>query len=704
MIKRIAFLMTLVLTAVLVNAIPVRLGNWKKIPLVDGTFVQAQLKGDESLHYWESADGVRYVKSENAETYERIDASELQSKVRMRRSHQRAKAPHLAQAKQRKSIYQGKKKALMILMEFSDRSFVAGHNVSTFSRVANEIGYSEYPFEGSVKDYFLAQSNGQFELDFDVVGPVKVSQKSSYYAGRDGLERVTDMIREATLLAEDLVNFADYDWDGDGEVEQIYVLYAGKGQHDGGGSSSVWPHEWSMTEDGESKIQVDGVWVDTYSCGCELDGENKLAGIGLLCHEYSHCMGIMDMYDTNDDGYFGMDCWDIMDYGCYNGDGYRPCGYTSYEKWVCGWLDPIELKSDTMITEMKALSDHGDAYIIYNDNCKDEYYLLENRQPIGWDDSLDGAGLLVLHVDYDETIWINNVINTIGSFRMVDGYTDNFSNDHQRLTIFHADNRMGSSVFDLAGDTYPYGTRDSLTTHSVPAAKVYNVNTDGLYNLNKGLRNITQNDDGTISFNFVLLPSETEQDTIPVGGNIFAETFDLCKGTGGNDGQFSGQVASSTFLPDNEGWDSSKCYGGDQCAKFGNSSVVGVVYSPPFYLNGNAILTFKAAAFGKDGNGLDIYIDDSFVDVVSMSNTEWTTYQYEISGNGITKIGFIPDKRFFLDEVYVIKSTDTGIHDVEMNQGNHDRRVYSLDGQCLGTSFNSLPHGIYIYQGKKFVK
>ncbi|MBP5711836.1 MAG: hypothetical protein J6W77_02385 [Prevotella sp.] len=115
-------------------------------------------------------------------------------------------------------------------------------------------------------------------------------------------------------------------------------------------------------------------------------------------------------------------------------------------------------------------------------------------------------------------------------------------------------------------------------------------------------------------------------------------------------------------------------------------------------------MTFKAAAFGKDGNGLDIYLGDKLVDAVSMSNTEWTTYQYEISGNGITKISFIPDKRFFLDEVYVIKSADTGIHDMEMSQRNHDNRVYSLDGQCLGTSFNALPHGIYIYQGKKIVK
>ena len=701
--KRIVFLLFLAMTMLCVHAIPVRLGNWKKLQLVDGSFVQAQLKGDEYLHYWETAGGVRYVPTDN-DRYEVLSANELPNKMRLRKANKRMVKLHQARAAKQASIYHGKKKGLIILAEFNDNYFADEHVPSVFSKVVNEIGYSEYPFKGSVKDYFLAQSNGAFELDFDVVGPVKLSRNSSYYAGKDGMERATDMIREATLLADDLVNYADYDWDGDGEVEQIYVLYAGKGQHDGGGKNTVWPHEWSMEENYESKIPVDGVFVNTYSCGCELDGENKLAGIGLLCHEYSHCMGIMDMYDTNDDGNFGMYNWDIMDYGCYNGDGYLPCGYTSYEKWLCGWLTPIELTSDTTITDMQALSNGGDAYILYNDNHKDEYYLLENRQKKGWDASLDGNGLLVIHVDYDELIWYNNVINTTGTFRRIDGYSQNFTNDHQRLTIFHADNRAGIGFTDSASDPYPYGSRDSLTIHSVPAATVYNVNTDGTYNMNKGLKNIKRHADGTISFDFFLQHEIIQEDTIPSGEIVFTETFDQCNGTGGNDGIFWGQVASSTFVPDNEGWASEKKYGGQQCAKFGNSSISGIVDSPSFILQGDAVLMFKAAAFGNDGNSLDVYVGDKMIASVIMSNTKWTTYRFDISSEGFTYLSFVPDKRFFLDEVYVIKNVESGIVETEANPKRLDSRIFRLDGRCVGTDWNSLPHGIYIYGGKKVVK
>lgn len=701
--KRIVFLLILAMTLLYAHAIPVRLGNWKKLQLVDGTFVQAQLKGDEYLHYWESADGVRYVPSEN-DRYEVISTNDLPSRMRLRKANKRVAKLYQARAAKQASIYQGKKKGLIILAEFNDNYFAEEHVPSVFSKVVNEIGYSEYPFKGSVKDYFLAQSNGAFELDFDVVGPVKLSRNSSYYAGKDGMERATDMIREATLLADDLVNYADYDWDGDGEVEQIYVLYAGKGQHDGGGKGTVWPHEWSMIENYESMIGVDGVYVNTYSCGCELDGENKLAGIGLLCHEYSHCLGIMDMYDTNNDGNFGMYNWDIMDYGCYNGDGYLPCGYTSYEKWLCGWITPIELTSDTTITDMQALSNGGDAYIIYNDNHKDEYYLVENRQRTGWDASLDGSGLLVIHVDYDDLIWYNNVINTTGTFRRIDGYSQNFSNDHQRLTIFHADNRQGYGFTDSASDPYPYGNRDSLTIHSVPAATVYNVNTDGSYNMNKGLKNMKRHGDGTMSFDFFLQHETIQEDTIPSGDYWFVETFDQCHGTGGNDGIFSGNVATSTFLADNEGWASEKKYGGDRCAKFGNSSTTGIVDSPYFTLQGDAILSFKAAAFGSDGNTLDVYLGDKMIANVTMSNTKWTSYLFNISGKGSTYLSFVPDKRFFLDDVYVIKNVESGIVEMEANPTRTDLRIFGIDGRYLGTDWNSLPHGIYICGGKKRMK
>ena len=679
-------------------AVPVRPGQWKTITLADGQTVNVQFKGDERLHFWEDFEGGRYV--ENNGMFVKTDLETLRSKMAMRRRVAPSPTRRLLPSREkRNTAFIGKKKGLVILVQFPNVSFASRHDASLFSRITNEVGYSEGNFKGSIKDYFLAQSGGAFELDFDVVGPVTASQNTKYYAGSDGTDNVTELLREVCDLVKDQVDFADYDWDGDGEVEQVYILFAGKGQHDGGGSSSIYPHEWSLAESGEGLFKVDNVYVNTYACGSELDGNNKVVGIGLMCHEFSHCLGIMDMYDTDTYGSnFGMDSWDLMDYGCYNGDGYQPSGYTSYEKWICGWLEPIELKEDTSIGNMKALSEGGDAYVIYNDNHPDEYYLLENRQLTGWDASNYGEGLLVIHVDYDALIWENNVINTTGSFKKSWGYTADFTNDHQRLTIFHADNNTLTTERGLAGDPYPYNSKNALTSTTTPAATLYHANVDGSKYMNKDVKNITQNADGTISFDFALASA-------PELGDVwFYESFDQCNGTGGNDGRFSGSVASSTFRPDNEGWTNSKKYGGDRCAKFGTSDSNGFTDSPPFYMDGDGILTFKAASFGKDGKTLDVRINDDLIDVVTLSNTEWTDFSFEVSGKGETILSFIPDKRFFLDEVKVVKNTQTGIVELSMDRRWNDTSIYGLDGKNVGSDWHSLPKGIYIHQGRKVVK
>lgn len=134
-------------------------------------------------------------------------------------------------------------------------------------------------------------------------------------------------------------------------------------------------------------------------------------GIGAACHEFSHCMGLPDIYDTEYGGGYGMGNWDVMSSGSYGGDGYNPVGYNSYEKWVSGWLQPTELKSPQYVTGMKALNAAPEAYVIYNEKTPTEYYLLENRQQVGTDSELPAHGLLVLHVDYDKSAWENNTLN-----------------------------------------------------------------------------------------------------------------------------------------------------------------------------------------------------------------------------------------------------------------------------------------------------
>lgn len=179
-----------------------------------------------------------------------------------------------------------------------------------------------------MSDYFSAQSNGLFNLSFDVVGPVRMSKNSTYYGGtsKNGDdEPVDELVKEACRKVDDQVNFANYDWSGNGEVDQVFILYAGKGQADGGANNTIWPHEyWLSAYPGGSHITLDGKKIDTYACSSELNGQNGLSGIGTICHEFSHCLGLPDWYDVYYSGNFGMCDFSLMDMGSYLGDGMTP--------------------------------------------------------------------------------------------------------------------------------------------------------------------------------------------------------------------------------------------------------------------------------------------------------------------------------------------------------------------------------------------
>ena len=287
------------------------------------------------------------------------------------------------------------------------------------------------------------------------------------------------------------VNFADYDWDGDGEADQVYLIYAGYGEAANSNTlaNTIWQHEWNLEEAGYS-LTIDGVRINTYGCSSELNGDSggSMDGIGTACHEFSHCLGIPDLYDTSGNGNYGMDEWDLMDYGSYAGDGYRPVGYNSYERWVSGWLQPTELSSPCFVKDMKALSESPEAYIVYNDAHPTEYYLLENRQGTGNDEEIPSSGMLVIHVDYDYNAWETNTINN--------------RSYHQRFTIIPADNQRTSAT--NFADTYPGTMRNtSLTDTSTPAAALYNANKDGRKFMGKPITEISESLQGLVSFTFM---------------------------------------------------------------------------------------------------------------------------------------------------------------------------------------------------------
>ena len=516
----------------------------------DGRILKLVLNGDEHFHFYSTLDGIPVMRSaQGSYYYAEIKGEELcSSKLLAHNADERndeelnfveklkanvnktisqrwrlAKEAHLTQNKKRANkrinlsrLYKGQKNGLVILVNFQNQAMLPS-TPSEIERMFNQIGYNENDHYGSVQDYFFTQSYGQFNLSFDIAGPITVSQPYGYY-GSNKKQSENDrysgqMIIEACQLVDDQVDFSKYDWDGDGEVEQIFVVYAGYGEATGGESSTIWPHEYSLTGcknsgDGDGPITLDGVIIDTYACSNELYGASgtDLMGIGAACHEFSHCLGLPDLYDTDYSGAFGMSYFDIMDAGGHNGPkgrGERPYGYSAFERWYVGWLELEEITSTHEIDYLIDLQDSPMAYILRNDNNENEYYIIENHQNKGWyqyvNKSAECHGLMITHIDYNPTAWNLNIVNP--------------SLEHQHMSIIPADGDYGfnfgkryyPSSTDLEGDLFPGSKNITALTndsHKDVGGTLFTPNTDGTYNMNKAITDIKENN-GIISFNVI---------------------------------------------------------------------------------------------------------------------------------------------------------------------------------------------------------
>lgn len=706
--KRILLSISAVLAALAIQAMPVKPGIWRNITLADGSVVRAELVGDEHLTYWRTADGACYRQAPAADVFSKVALSALQNeydavvaqKAAREKAIQESARTSMPVKKAEGSKFQGKKKCLVILANFADTKFKPEHTLDLYKQIINGENYSDETlgFKGSVRDYFKAQSGGQFEIDFDVVGPVDLPKGYAGYgkndaSGRDQTALVYPMVEDAVNLAKDMVtDWKQYDWDGDGLVEEVFVLYAGHGQATYPQDPDlVWPHKSAI----DPLTVADGVKVSVYACSCELGATEAIDGIGAFCHEFSHCMGLKDHYDINGRGY-GTGFWDIMCFGCYNGNSFLPAEYNSYEKMFCGWKEPIVLNAEPQKIEgMKALAAGGDTYIFYNDGNENEYYMLENRQKTGWDAALPGEGLIVLHVDYSKGAWEENQVN--------------YNAARQRMTVIPADNTLGSTDEDKAGDAWPYQGNNSLTNYSRPACTVYNANTDGTGYMNKYLLNITQNADGTISFEYTT-KSATKQDK-PEGALLY-ETFDNCSGIGGNDGIWDGDnVGLADFFPDNDGWSGTPKTGANKCALLGNATRKANAVTPSFKISEPVVISFLAAPYtGSSDNKLTLaanYGCDAVLDVTEFTLVpgQWTEVKANVTGSGDAAIRFkTNDKGVFIDNVCVMPVSLAGISSATADQSPKNGEIYSLDGRYMGKSVSALRPGIYVMNGKKLVK
>jgi M6 family metalloprotease-like protein len=304
----------------------------------------------------------------------------------------------------------GSPKTLVILVNFEDLTFQAENNPTSIDRFLNQNGYADNGHNGSVKDYFTYNSAGLFSPDFVVVGPVTVPGNRNYY-GQNSSEGdeidlyVPQLIQEACKAVDSThtVRFSDFDADGDGAVDNVCLFYAGSGEADGGGDSTIWPRSSKLEYDGAT-FSLGGKTINSYICIPELSAQtNAMDGIGSFTHEFAHQIGLPDMYDVDYDTYngegFDLCEWSLMAYGAYNNEGRTPPCLSVVERSLLGWCHPTVLDTTCYLS----LPDMGSTNIGYKipTSHPGEYYLLENRQTEvnPWDAYLPYHGMLVYHID-----------------------------------------------------------------------------------------------------------------------------------------------------------------------------------------------------------------------------------------------------------------------------------------------------------------
>lgn len=397
----------------------------------------------------------------------------------------------------------GEVPGLIVLVDFPDRKFSMSDSLAweTFNRRYNEEGYSQsqtfkgtlLTATGSVRDYFVDQSFGQFTPRFDVIGPITAKNGYAYYGnngktGKDDSKNAQKLVIEILdyISQNKLADLSSYDSDNNRELDFMGIIYAGNGENyvSDKDPDCIWPHQWYLSK------RIGTLQAFNYFMTCELlwDSKTVLDGIGCFCHEFSHALGLPDFYYSG----YALGAWSIMDYGSYNNEGYTPAGYLAFERYSLNWIDIPTLTSAGSYRLGQFESD-GMAYRITPDGREhtpkdpydqysDQFIIIENHSKQKWNASHAGQGLLVTAVSYNYSNWYNNTPNTTAT----KGYA-----------VVTADGNIGQ--YTQSSDLYPYGKKDSLTMYSTPALQIDR----GPY-ITTGLYKISKEPDNSISFSYGL--------------------------------------------------------------------------------------------------------------------------------------------------------------------------------------------------------
>lgn len=422
----------------------------------------------------------------------------------------------------------------VVLVNFKDAEFKINKPKEAFEQLFNsntqaDFGNGNYLNYGSVAKYFRDMSGGTFTPNFKVYDPVTLDKPETYYGGKNEDnhkdENPRQLVKDALKLIEDQVTEDDIkSFCSDGKtVDCVYVVYAGLGQNDGGAGTTVWANTW--TTDGAT---LGGKSVRWYTMSPELSSmklddngkfNNKgtipaVSGIGVICHEFSHALGLPDFYPTAESAYVDnqeMEYWDLMDGGEYTYYGYRPTAYTAFEKEQMEW--PVDIKtldSDASVTMQTSTEQRGTAYKIVNPDNQNEYLMLECIQRKGWNKHLFGNGLLVYHV-------------CLPSEPLYSGTRLNNAPRYPGMAVVPADGACLSSYIkanendygnSLYGDLFGQNVTELSDVNKQPNFCWYNADKTEKLKTNKALRNIKY--ENGVSFDYV---NDVASGILPVWDN-----------------------------------------------------------------------------------------------------------------------------------------------------------------------------------------
>ena len=557
-----------------------------KVTQPDGSVLTVALHGDEFFHFTTTADGYTVVKNTAGfYTYARLDGGYLVSSgVIAHDKAQRTAADRAFLANVPKGLTSDAQaqsgamklsrrngamrrvgadglmdydnfRGLIILINYTDKKFTMPNAGEFYDDMVNTHDYTGYTLNGrhvrmtgSVRDYFYDNSAHIFDPVFDVVGPVTVNYTSTQHQGTNNSE----MIFNAALQAADsLVNYSDYDTDGDGYVDMVFFLVAGlSSNYSGNDENLLWPHMYYLFR----TPAIDGVRFGLYACSTEIAGwagyYNDVNGIGTFCHEFGHVLGLPDLYDTDYSGSGGESRnpgeWSIMAGGSGNNYGRNPVGYSLYERYALGFTTPVMINAAGTL-EIEPLDESNVGYRLDTPN-ENEFFLIENRQAGKWDRYLPGHGMLVARVDSTNArIWWNNEVNCNPS--------------HMYYELLRADYRNGDTNYD----PFPGASGvTSLTNFTYPSLLTWDksFNDYALTNIVEadGIITVNVEEDNsilTVVEDFEQMPETDDQSATGVQGSFTRWDFVKCSVvTDENGGKAVGmkkpsQITTSTTIREN---------------------------------------------------------------------------------------------------------------------------------------------------------